>query len=120
MPGPRWRADGTLEGHVVYIDHFGNCISDVRIKPLLGQWLLIKPPGEGSEPVTMSTGRLRVLAGNMAVPQISQTYADGLPGELVALVGSAGHLEIACVEGNAAHVLGLAIGDTVIVDPESG
>ena len=56
----------------------------------------------------------------MTVSRVSRAYADGAPGELLALVGSSGHLELACVEGHAARVLRLAVGDTVTLELVGG
>ena len=44
------------------------------------------------------------------IPRLSRTFADVTPGELVAYVGSSGHLEVAVCEGNAAEMLGVGVG----------
>jgi len=38
------------------------------------------------------------------------------PGELLALIGSAGHLEVAVAGGNAAETLGIGVGAEVILE----
>ncbi len=90
------RDDGeTIEGHVIHVDHFGNLVSD------------IPAAGLGEHPsVTIGASRFDGLA---------PSYAAVPAGELVALVGSWGTLEIACHGGNAAAVLGTGPGSVVIV-----
>ena len=58
----------------------------------------------------------RALAAGRALP-LSETYAAVEVGAALALIGSAGHLEIAAREASAAHLLGLGRGDAVIVEP---
>lgn len=78
-------------GAVVSIDRFGNVITDV-------------------------TGRPReVRIGRRRIRRFVRTYAEAPRGELVALVGSAGTLEIALREGRAQDRLRARIGDRVRV-----
>lgn len=79
------------EGLVLFVDHFGNLISDV--------------PGafvrDLRDPVVEVMGRrLRVVG----------TYAEAEPGECVGLVSSFETLEVAMREGNAAQALGIGRG----------
>ena len=84
------REDGAVLGEVIAIDRFGNAITN-----LLGARAGV------------------VAAGGRPVP-IRATYADVAVGAAVAISGSTGLLEIAVREGNAARVLGLARGATVV------
>ena len=88
-PEPRRGAEGEIEGQVVTIDRFGNLITN-----LIG--------------VRGGT----VIVGNRVAP-VRRTYGDVNPGELVALVGSSGLLEVAVRDGNAAAALGARRGDPV-------
>ncbi|NMB58987.1 MAG: SAM-dependent chlorinase/fluorinase [Chloroflexi bacterium] len=54
------------------------------------------------------------MAGKTIVHCVS-TFADGKPGQLVALINSAGRLSICIVNGNAANVLSAGIGTPVEV-----
>jgi S-adenosylmethionine hydrolase len=85
------RPDGAAAGIVMAIDRFGNVVTN-----------LIARRGGSIE-----------LAGR-AIP-IRQTYSDVGVGELVALVGSSGLVEIAMREGSAAAVLGVRRGDSVLL-----
>jgi len=96
---PEARPDGTLVGHILHVDRFGNCITDVRAERL---------PAEG--PLTVEVAGRRIAG-------LSPTYAAGEEGALMALIGSVGHLEIAVRGGSAAQTLGAKAGDEVIVRP---
>lgn len=86
------RAGGDLLGEVVHVDRFGNLITSVRDGDLAGETSV---EVEGRE--------LPVVA----------TYSDLEPGALGGLVGSAGRVEIAAREGNAAERLGVRRGAPV-------
>jgi S-adenosylmethionine hydrolase len=92
-PEPRLGADGG-EGCVVYVDHFGNLISNL-------------PVGAGAQ-----EARGVAVVADREVP-LRRTYADVAAGEPVALRGSSGLLEIALNLGNAAEALGARRGDVV-------
>ncbi len=50
------------------------------------------------------------------VLKFGQTFASGNPGEPIALLGSAGYVEIAVNRGNAARTLGVNRGAEVTLD----
>ncbi|MFZ2089511.1 MAG: SAM-dependent chlorinase/fluorinase [Desulfobaccales bacterium] len=83
-------APEAVRGEIIYIDGFGNLVSNIRIVELM-TWL-----GEKQPVVILSSLTLRGLA---------RTYGDAGAGEFLALVGSHGYLEIACAQGNAARRL---------------
>ena len=101
LPQPRQISDGSLQGHVIYVDRFGNLVTDIP-----AAWL-----GGSREWQVEVAGR--------TVRQLSPTYADVARGQLLALIGSAGLLELAVREGSAALMLGIGIGAPVIVRPGS-
>ena len=86
-----WRA------HVTVVDVFGNCTTDLPAAELAG--------------VRQVVFRVR----GREVPGLSESYGQRQPGELVALVDSENHVEIAVVNGSAAQVLGIAVGEPVDV-----
>jgi S-adenosylmethionine hydrolase len=96
-------AGDTLAGRVIHIDRFGNLITNITQSVLLG--LL-----GGLDP-----SRALVSMGERSVRGLVDHYAQGKPGELVALVGSNGLLELAVREGNAAQRFGVEIGKHVRV-----
>jgi hypothetical protein len=87
--------DTEIVGCIQYIDYFGNSISNIRGDRLKGEsWL-----------VTVADKTIR----------LATTYSDVASGELLALVGSHGWLEVAVNGGNAATQLSLGIGKELTV-----
>lgn len=91
-PEPRRLADGSIEGRVITIDRFGNCITN-----------LLAPRG----------GTVSVSA--RVIGPVQRTYAAAPHGAAVAVSGSTGLVEIAVREGSAAAMLGLRRGDPVVL-----
>jgi len=85
-PEPHRDGSGHLVGEVIAIDHFGNAITNL---------------------VSMRGARL--VVNGREIP-LRRTYADLDAGELGALVGSTGLIEIVVREGRAADMLGLERG----------
>lgn len=103
LPGssPQRQPGGAWLGQVLHIDRFGNVISDIPMpRPPDGQ-----STGRGS--------RVAVLIGGERIAGVLYTYSDVAPGELVAYVGSSGHLEIAVRDGSAAARLQIKVGDAL-------
>ena len=70
--------------------------------------------GSGRRVRFKADGATVVVAGR-EIAGVRHTYAEVAPGEVLALVGSEGHLEIAVREGSAARRLGLRSGDRVVL-----
>jgi hypothetical protein len=88
-----------LLGRVVYIDGFGNLVSNIRAQSVdPGDEIFIKTSGAMS-----SVGRLK------------RTYADAGGGAALPVIGSTEHLEIAVNRGSAKERFGAAVGDGVFV-----
>lgn len=90
-----------IRGCIQYIDHFGNLITNI--------------PGSEVQGKTWS-----VLVGDRTIGS-SQTYSDRPVGDVVALIGSHGWVEIAVNGGSAQQALQLNWGSTVevVVSPET-
>ncbi|MBW1989042.1 MAG: SAM-dependent chlorinase/fluorinase [Deltaproteobacteria bacterium] len=101
-PGPVRGEPHALAGQVIWVDRFGNLITDIRAEEL-GR--LTGAPGFGN---------VRVEAAGRPLGTLRRTYSDVKPGELLALVGSRGLLEIACNMGSAQKVLKAKIGTKVV------
>jgi S-adenosylmethionine hydrolase len=97
---PQPRADGVM-GEVVFIDHFGNLITNIPAASL----------GEPTDP------HLHLVIGKNArhLFRWVRTYAEAKRGTLVALTSSSGTLEIAMAQGSAARRLLARIGTRVVV-----
>jgi len=95
-PEPR-KQRGGVEGEVVYVDRFGNAITNLS-GGLFRVW--------GQSVCEIDSRRRRTCP-------VRAFYQAVAPRGVVALVGSSGLLEIAVNGGSAARVLGLAIGTRV-------
>lgn len=93
-PAPE-RVGAAVRGHVVHVDRFGNLITDIP-----SRWV--------------SPTALVEVAGE-EVSGMRTHYAAAEPGELLALIGSGGTLEISVRNGNAAERLSAGRGDRVNV-----
>jgi S-adenosylmethionine hydrolase len=91
---PHREPDGSLAGHVLHIDSFGNLITTIR---------------DGDLP--QDKKKITIEIGNRVIQELSRTYAEA--SGLLALIGSSGHLEISLKEGNAAAFLNARVGDEV-------
>jgi S-adenosylmethionine hydrolase len=97
-PEPRPKRDG-IEGEVVYLDRFGNAITNLESSLLKSS--------EGA--VCEVYGRRRRTC------PLKGFYQAVAAKSLVAVVGSSGFVEIAVNGGSAAKVLGLRIGTRVVL-----
>lgn len=100
LPRPilrRTRRDGRAvieaRGEVITIDRFGNAMTNLR--PVPGRRLT------------------RLEVRGQVLDRLSPSYSAGRPGRALALVGSAGYIEVAVNRGSAAERLGLRVGETV-------
>ena len=97
--------EGALLGHVMYVDRFGNALTDLENEVVARAF-----PGIALE-------RLEIEVGIRRIRGVSGSYGDSRVGTIVAVMGSSGRLEIAQVGGDAASRLGLGPGDPVRVRP---
>jgi S-adenosylmethionine hydrolase len=95
-PSPQ-RESEQIQGEVIFVDHFGNLITNVPAK------LLPEKP-------------YRIVVNQTAVSRIVSTYSDAEPGERVALISSNGLLEIAEVQGHAARRLAASVGSSILIE----
>lgn len=101
LPRPMLLPDGGIEGQVLYTDTFGNLITNISR-------LELEQSAARRRPVEVYVGPLRV-------GPIRRTYADVGPGEILALIGSTGSLEIAINQGNAAARLRSGPGSAIVL-----
>lgn len=88
-----------LVGEIVHVDHFGNLISNIGERQ-------VREKGWTSP---------EIMVGSLPGVPLKRTYAEGGEGELIALFGSSGTLEIAVSGGSAAGLTSLGRGDAVTV-----
>ena len=92
-PEARRLGDGRVAGEVIAVDRFGNLITNL---------------------VAMHGGTVEI-AGRAIV--VKRAYADVAAGEVIALVGSLGFVEVAVRDGDAARTLGVERGAPVLLHP---
>jgi S-adenosyl-L-methionine hydrolase (adenosine-forming) len=92
------REENGLRGEILFVDHFGNLITNI--------------PGEA---LTAKVQPVGVKVNDFEVSRWVRSYAEAEAGAVIALVSSAGLLEIALSQGNAARKLGVDVGTAVHV-----
>ncbi len=70
---------------------------------------------ENSERTYLNTASAIVQVGNQRIEGVHRSFSNVERGELLAMVGSSGYLEIAANHGNAAAQLGVTLGDRVVL-----
>ena len=96
LPCPYQAPNGSLVGHILHIDNFGNLITNIK-----------------SDDLPQTKGAISIEVGNQLISGLSRTYAEG--SGLLALIGSSGYLEVSLKEGNACAYLNTKVGDEVKV-----
>jgi S-adenosyl-L-methionine hydrolase (adenosine-forming) len=100
LPRPLRSVDGSLHGEVIYVDRFGNLITNVRRSMLENSF-------------STSRSELLVQIKGERIQGLSTSYAQQAEGALLALVGSTGYMEVAVNCGSAAQTLDCGKGDSV-------
>jgi S-adenosylmethionine hydrolase len=97
--------DGSLRGVVLKVDRFGNLVTNITPQDAPGLF--------GSAPAPF---KLRV--GKYEITEIHSNYSEGAPGEVFAILGSMGYLEIAADRASAAEIVGTGKGSEVALSLE--
>ena len=93
--------DDKIVGQVIYVDRFGNCISNITRQSVQKHWSINAP--------------LEVRCGGREIGPLVGTYEFAPQGEKLALFNSMGLLEVAVNRGRACDILGASIGSAVEV-----
>jgi S-adenosyl-L-methionine hydrolase (adenosine-forming) len=94
------KADGSLVGGIIHIDHFGNCVTSIPLEQLL----------------PLSSSRSFCLrVNNFEIRKAAKAYSElaAKPGAPFLISGSAGFLEISVQDSSAARELKIDLGDRV-------
>lgn len=94
-PEPHVTREGVIVGEILSIDHFGNLVTNI--------------PGNRLR----AARSVSIRIGRKTIPRLSRSYAEGRKGELVAVVGSTGHVEISVNLGDARRRTGARVGDII-------
>lgn len=89
LPKPQ-REKEQVKGSVIWVDRFGNLITNIRAEEILDL-------PKGAIPV--------IQVANVRIKGILQTFGDARPGEFLCYIGSLGYLEIGINLGSAKEVI---------------
>ncbi len=95
--------EDVIRGIVLYIDEFGNAITNIDRK------LFDKQRGERK--FEINARRQKYI-----ISELNNSYAEVVKGDILALFNNAGYLEIAINQSSAAALLGLKNNDTIRID----
>jgi S-adenosylmethionine hydrolase len=87
----------TWSGAVLKVDRFGNLVTNLHIDQF----------------PQLKTRAFALTVGLRTIKHLALTFTDCEPGELCALVGSSGFLEVSTNQGSAAQILGCGAGAPV-------
>jgi S-adenosyl-L-methionine hydrolase (adenosine-forming) len=101
LPKPTPTGENTWRGVVLKVDRFGNLITNISPAeaPILFQ---------GNPPP------FKIVIGDSEITQLREAYSDGAAGEVFAIEGSMGYLEIATNQASAAKLLSAGKGSEFI------
>ena len=104
LPKPIRSPGGVLKGEIIYVDGFGNLITNIN-RDIINR-------------LREKSGNLKIIVGRKKLNKISNSYADVGAKEVVAIFGSSGYLEISVNHGSAKDVLNLKKGDKLVLGYE--
>ncbi len=93
------KTEDGIRGEIIYIDHFGNLITNVHERDLK----------------SLSGRRIAVSLAEVTIHGLASNYAGAEKGDYAALINSWGLLEISCFNGRAHLRSGADVGDPVHV-----
>ena len=96
---PYQALDGSLIGHILHIDGFGNLITNIK-----------------SDDLPQTKQAITIKVGDRFISGLSRTYEEGRG--LLALIGSNGYLEVSLKMGSAKTLLDAEVGDKVKISHE--
>jgi S-adenosylmethionine hydrolase len=101
-PKPKAVDATNVRGVVLRVDRFGNLITNFTPQDAPALFQANVPP-------------FKMVVGKREVTSMRTNYAEGAPGELFAIVGSMGFIEVAANRGSAAQTTGAAKGSEVLL-----
>ncbi|MBC8554335.1 MAG: SAM-dependent chlorinase/fluorinase [Candidatus Brocadiales bacterium] len=101
LPKPILSPDGKLTAEIIYVDSFGNLITNVNKEVI--------------DRMKIGTDRVSITMGRRRINGICSAYTDVGDNEALAIFGSSGYLEISVNLGSAGDILKLKKGDKLIL-----
>ena len=99
-PAPKRANEHLLKGVVVRVDRFGTLMTNLT-------------PADLPELFRENPAPFKIMVGKGEITQLKTAYADGAQGEVFAILGSSGYLEIAANRASASQTLGVGRGAEV-------
>lgn len=103
FPKPRLISPKSLKGTVFHVDRFGNIISNIMVGDI------------NKAQAEYKSENFKIVIGKFEINSLKRTYCEGNKGELIALIGSSGYLEIASYQNDAAYITGACRGTEIIL-----
>lgn len=94
--------DTAIRGHIIYVDHFGNLITNIPASLVEG---------------AMDSHTMVQVGGTTVQMPVVRSYGYVRRGQLLLTVSSADLVEIACREGSAQRELRVTAGEEVVIEP---
>ncbi|HHT9160083.1 MAG TPA: SAM hydrolase/SAM-dependent halogenase family protein [Candidatus Brocadiaceae bacterium] len=130
VPNPVQKKAGRVEGQIIYIDRFGNLITNITKEYLVKGTGGQKPEVRSMKPdafekiskekILSKYDTIETTIGKKRIVGLSKTYTDAKPGEPLVLIGSAGFLEVSINQGNAQKYFKVDKGNKVIIKCNPG
>ncbi|MSO19159.1 MAG: hypothetical protein EXQ56_01645 [Acidobacteria bacterium] len=99
-PTPKRLNEKLVKGVIIHVDRFGTLRTNLT-------------PADVPEIFGLDPKPFKIVVGKCEVTQVRQAYAEGAQGEVFAIVGSAGFIEIASNRASAAQAVGTGKGTEV-------
>lgn len=100
-PKPKPAGDNKFRGVILKVDRFGNLITNVT--------------PEDAPALFAPNASFKIVVGSKEISEIRAAYAEGAPGEVFAVLGSMGYLEIVANRAAAAQLTGAGKGSEVSI-----
>jgi S-adenosyl-L-methionine hydrolase (adenosine-forming) len=101
-PKPKAVDQNKIRGVVLKVDRFGNMITNITPQDVPAIF------GDAAK-------KFKIVIGSREITEIRNAYAEGAPGEVMAILGSMGYLEIAVNRTSASQVTGAGKGADVSI-----
>lgn len=105
-PRPKQVDPKTYKGVVLKVDKFGNLVTNIREQEI-------------PELFASPTPAFQIAVGKAQIKKMARAYAEGAAGEVFAIVGSMGYVEISANRGAAVQAVGAGKGAEVTLTIES-
>ena len=99
-PRPKLAGGNSFRGVVLKVDRFGNLVTNFTAQDVPAMFEAQVPP-------------FKIVVGKTEITALKNSYTEGGPGEMFAILGSMGYLEISTNRGSATQLSGVGKGGEV-------